>query len=65
MNEVPNIISTKDLSYIDDMMNWHYLIIKKAHMYKKEVTDVEIKKFFESVIKSHTKMYEKLLTILE
>lgn len=65
MKEVPNIISTKDLAYIEDMLNWNYTLIKKANFYKSLVTDKEIKKFMEKVVKEHKKNYEKLLTILE
>lgn len=65
MNEVPNIISTKDLAYIDDMLAWNFTIIKKTRMYKELTKDKEMKKFFETVMKTHTKIYEKLLTILE
>lgn len=65
MNEVPNIISTKDLMYIEDMLNWNYNLIKKVRMFKSSVEDEEIKNFFDKVIKSHTKNFEKLLTILE
>ena len=29
MKSVPSIISTKDLSYIEDMLNWNFILIKK------------------------------------
>lgn len=29
MEKVPDMISTKDLSYIEDMFNWHFIICKK------------------------------------
>lgn len=65
MDEVPNIISTKDLMYIEDMLNWNYNLIKKVRMFKSSVEDKEIKSFFDKVLKTHTKNFEKLLTILE
>lgn len=65
MKEVPNIISTKDLAYIEDMLNWNYNLIKKLNLYKNLVTNKEIQKIFETAIKEHKKSYEKLLTILE
>ncbi len=65
MNEAPNIISTKDLAYIEDMLNWNYTLIKKVNEFKSLVKDKEIKKFFDKVSKTHLKDYEKLLTILE
>ena len=32
MNEAPNVISTKDLLYIEDMMNWNYIFIKNLDL---------------------------------
>lgn len=29
MNEVPTMVSTKDLSYIEDMLKWNFTLIKK------------------------------------
>ena len=43
MQNVPNIISTKDLSYICDMFNWNFTTAKKALNYSNNVTDNEIK----------------------
>lgn len=64
MKEVPKMISTKDLAYLEDMMNWNMIFSKKCHMYKDLITDNEIKKFVNSVAKMHTEHYEKLLNIL-
>ena len=33
MKSVPNIISTKDLSYLEDMLNWNFILIKKINNY--------------------------------
>ena len=33
MKEVPNIISTKDLSYIKDMASWNLVMAKKIKSY--------------------------------
>ena len=33
MKEVPNIISTKDLSYIKDMASWNLVMAKKINSY--------------------------------
>lgn len=65
MNEVPNIISTKDLSYIKDMMNWEFVLVKKANHYEDLVNDKEIKSFIKKISKKHKEHYEKLLGILE
>lgn len=64
MKQVPNIISTKDLSYLEDMFNWHFTLCKKAYMYKEEVEDENISKFINEVHKKHKKICEKILAIL-
>ena len=35
METVPNIISTKDLSYLSDMFNWNFTAFKQLTMNKK------------------------------
>lgn len=41
--EVPNMISCKDLDYLSDMFNWNYGAYKSASNSSNEVTDMEIK----------------------
>ncbi len=65
MNEVPNIISTKDLSYIKDMLNWSFTMAKKAKFYEELAESKEISSFFNKVNKVNKKHYETLLGILE
>ncbi len=65
MKEVPNIISTKDLAYIEDMIKWNLVLSKKARMYKNEATNQDIKKFFGDVSKLHSAHYKVLLGLLE
>lgn len=65
MKEVPNIISTKDLSYIKDMLNWSLTMAKKAKHYSELAEDEEIYDFFNKVNKVHKKHYEYLIQILE
>lgn len=38
MQNVPNIISTKDLSYICDMFNWNFTTAKKALNYSNNLS---------------------------
>ena len=42
-NEVPNIITGKDLDYLSDMFNWNYEGLKKANTALNNVEDEEIK----------------------
>ena len=64
-SDVPKIISTKDLSYLEDMMNWNMVYSKKCHMYKELIKDKQIKTFVGEVMKMHTDHYNKFLQILE
>lgn len=65
MRTVPAMISTKDLSYIEDMCNWIYTLSKKALHFSKEVTDIELKNGLESLSAKLKNHYEKLLFVLE
>ena len=42
-NEVPNIITGKDLDYLSDMFNWKYEGLKKTNMALNNIEDEEIK----------------------
>ena len=42
-NEVPNIISGKDLDYLSDMFNWNYGAYKSSYNASNSVEDAEIK----------------------
>lgn len=65
MNEVPNIISTKDLDYIKDMLKWNFVLVKKASFFMEVITDEDAKKLIEKVIKVHKSQYEKIMDILK
>lgn len=64
MKKVPNMISTKDLSYIEDMFNWHFVLCKKAYSYSEYVTDETISTHMKEVAKKHEKICEKLIKML-
>ena len=49
--EVPNIISGKDLDYLCDMFNWNYGAYKSSYNAKESVTDDEIKNTMEVITK--------------
>ena len=42
-NEVPNIITGKDLDYLSDMFNWNYEGLKKTNIALNNIEDEEIK----------------------
>lgn len=64
MQTVPAMISTKDLSYIEDMANWIYTLSKKANHFASEVTDSDLKNGFQSLAAKLKTHYEILLSIL-
>lgn len=64
MKTVPNIISTKDLSYIEDMLNWKFILIKKMNNYMNDIQDESIKKVIQSASEELTKEYTKYVDYL-
>ena len=64
MKEVPNIISTKDLSYIKDMLSWNLVMAKKSKEYLKLVSDKDVKELLKKVNEVHKSHYEMLLEII-
>jgi len=65
MKETPNIISVKDLLYIEDMMNWNFIMNKKIYSFLECVSDSEVKEILTKAKKMHAKHYKELLSILE
>lgn len=47
-NEVPNIITGKDLDYLSDMFEWNYGALKKMNVAKNQIEDNEIKEILDS-----------------
>ena len=64
MNEVPKMISTKDLSYIEDMINWNFTYCKKSNMYLSMIVNEDVLKFIEGVNKMHKKHILALIKII-
>ncbi len=65
MNQVPNMISTKDLSYIEDMMHWNFTDSKKAFHFANEISDEEIKQLANRIAIMHKQHITKLLDMLK
>ena len=47
MNEPPEIITNKDLLYLQDALSWELLASKKAHHYATECQDPQIRQQLE------------------
>lgn len=61
----PNMISTKDFAYLEDMLNWNFLAMKKAHFLSDHVQDEQIKQQLNEVGRMHLKHFNQLLTHLQ
>ncbi len=60
--EVPNIITGKDLDYLSDMFTWNYTAYKKAYNCIKKVEDEQLAKQIE---KASDIFYENMQDIIE
>ena len=65
MKSVPNIISTIDLSYLEDMLNWNFILIKKINNYFNDIKDEDVIKSFDKAYKELMKNYNDILSTLE
>lgn len=60
----PEVITTKDLLYIKDALNWELTAIKKCHNYAQQSQDQEVRASLERASAMHKKHYETLLNHL-
>ena len=58
MKEIPNIISIKDLLYIEDMLNWNLIMNKKLYSYLECICDSETEEILTKAKKMHAKHYK-------
>ncbi len=65
MKSVPNIISSKDLSYIEDMLNWKFILIKKINNYIEITEDNDIKKVLVESYENLLDNFDELMQILK
>ncbi len=63
--EVPNIISGKDLNYLCDIYNWNFNASKLAKHFSNEATDEEIKALLEKIADTHKEHAKAVLNILQ
>ena len=63
-NEVPNIITGKDLDYLSDMFNWNYEALKKSNTAINNVEDEEIKTTIEKCYNLFNNNLNVVLSIL-
>ncbi len=63
-NEVPTIISCKDLDYLSDIYNWNFNACKIANYFVKEVKDNDIKSLLQKLVDIHKEHAIAVLNIL-
>lgn len=63
--QVPDIISSKDLDYLEDMFNYNYLGYKKIVNYIDMVNNLEIEEIMEKAGNAFNKNMQEILDILK
>lgn len=63
--QVPNIISSKDLDYLEDMFNYNYLGHKKIVNYIDMVNNLEIEEIMEKAGNTFNENMQEILDILK
>jgi len=62
--QVPNILTLKDLDYLTDMFNWNYGALKSNLNAINEIKDQEIKQFLETSTNIFKDSIMNILSIL-
>ncbi|HHX32880.1 MAG TPA: hypothetical protein GX713_01475 [Mollicutes bacterium] len=65
MEKVPKMVSTKDLSYISDMFNWHIITAKKYELFLNKIEDEECEKMLSKLIDLHYQICDDLTKLLK
>lgn len=63
--QVPDIISSKDLDYLEDMFNYNYLGYKKIVNYIDMVNNLEIEEIMEKAGNTFNENMKEILDILK
>lgn len=64
-NEVPNILTGKDLDYLSDMFQWNYGALKKMNVATSQVQDEQIKIVLEKGYNLFKNNLNVILSILK
>ena len=65
MAQPPQVITTKDISYLKDQLSWELLATKKCHHFAQECSDPEIKAAIDRAGQLHQRHYNLLLKHLQ
>lgn len=61
MNPPPQVISVKDSLYLEDMLNWNLIAMKKAHFMARHCQDQTLKHELDQVGQMHHQHYTQIL----
>ncbi|MCW1835311.1 hypothetical protein [Bacillus xiamenensis] len=61
MNMPPQVISVKDSLYLEDMLNWNLIAMKKAHFMAEHCQDQALKQELNQVGQMHHQHYTQIL----
>ncbi|WP_077624916.1 hypothetical protein [Sediminibacillus massiliensis] len=61
MQQPPNMVSTKDLLYLTDILSWNLNACKKAHFFAEQCSSPDIKNALEQACQMHERHYSQIL----
>jgi hypothetical protein len=61
MTQPPGVITGKDAMYLNDMLSWNLLAMKKAHFFAQQCQDPEIKTIIDQCGQMHQRHYQQIL----
>jgi hypothetical protein len=61
MTQPPGVITGKDAMYLNDMLSWNLLAMKKAHFFAEQCQDPEIKTIIDQCGQMHQRHYQQIL----
>ena len=61
MTQPPEIMSTKDHLYVNDMLSWNLLAMKKMHFFAQQCHNPEVRAALEQAGQMHDRHYQQLL----
>ncbi len=65
MNEPPEILTNKDLLYLEDALSWQLLASKKANHFAMESDNPQVKQQLQHLANVHQQHYQRLLQHLQ
>ena len=65
MEQPPHVITTKDFAYINDMLAWNLLAMKKAHFAAGQCQSPDVKAAIDECGKMHQRHYQMLASHLQ